>query len=93
MKKFSMGLMLSSLLLVQVGCGEEAPAPAPPATPDPAAMMGHAPDAAAPGADGAAAPADGAAAPVEGAADNAGAPDAAATPADAANEPAKDAAP
>ena len=40
MKKFSMGMMLSSLLLIPVGCGEEAP-PAP-ATPDPAAMMGHA---------------------------------------------------
>ena len=42
MKKFSMGMMLSSLLLIQVGCGEEAP---PVATPDPGAMMSHAADA------------------------------------------------
>ena len=42
MKKFSMGLMLSSLLLIPVGCGEEAP---PVATPDPGAMIGHAADA------------------------------------------------
>lgn len=44
MKKFSMGMMLSSLLAIQVGCGEEAPV-TPPAA-DPAAMMHSATDAA-----------------------------------------------
>ena len=38
MKKFSMGMMLSSLLLIPVGCGEEAPVV--PAA-DPAATMEH----------------------------------------------------
>ncbi len=38
MKKISMGMMLSSLLLIQIGCGEEAPVNVPPAT-DPGAMI------------------------------------------------------
>ena len=47
MKKFSMGMMLSALLVIQIGCGEEAPgnAPVTPPTTDP--MMHSAPDAAA----------------------------------------------
>ena len=48
MKKISMGMMLSSLLLIQIGCGEEAPDNAQPAPAgDPAAMMHSATDAAA----------------------------------------------
>jgi hypothetical protein len=104
MKKFSMGMMLSSLLLIPVGCGEEAP-PAP-ATPDPSAMMGHAADAAGHAVDGAAdkagaaveGTADAAGAAVEGAADKAGAAvegaaDAAGAAVDSAKEAVKDAAP
>lgn len=84
-----MGLMLSSLLLVPVGCGEEAP-PAP-ATPDPAAMMGHA-------ADMGAHSADSAPGAVDAAADKAGdvvdpPADTAGDAVDSAKEPAKDAAP
>ena len=96
MKKFSMGMMLSSLLLIQVGCGEEAP---PAVTPDPSAMMSHAPDAAAHGAGGMAdAAADKAGAAVDAAPDKSGAAvDAAADKAGAAvdgpKEAVKDAAP
>jgi hypothetical protein len=43
MKKFSMGMMLSSLLVIQIGCGEEAPTT--PAA-DTAAAMESAADAA-----------------------------------------------
>ena len=52
MKKFSMGMMLSSLLVIQIGCGEEAPPVSLP-TPDPGAMMHSASDAAAAGHDAA----------------------------------------
>jgi len=88
MKKFSMGLMLSSLLLIPVGCGEEAP---PVATPDPGAMMGHAADAAAHSADGAAGAVDAAADKAVDAVDAAA--DKAVDAVDSAKEAAKDAAP
>ena len=41
MKKFSMGMMLSGLLVIQIGCGEEAPVNVPVTTPavDPGTMM------------------------------------------------------
>lgn len=68
MKKFSMGMMLTGLLVMQAGCGEEA-APAP--SPDPGKMMPSAPGGAAPehdaAKDGADAPKAGADAPKEGA--------------------------
>ena len=77
MKKFSMGLMLSSLLAIQVGCGEEAPAP--PVTKPDVPAVGAATDSTTPATD-AAAPATDAATP----ATDAAAPS---------EEPAKDAAP
>lgn len=61
MKKFSIGMMLSGLLVIQIGCGEEAPPVSTP-TPDPGAMMHSGSDAAAAGHDAAK---DGADAPKE----------------------------
>jgi len=82
MKKFSMALMLTGLLVMQVGCGEEA-APVNTPAPDPGAMTHSATGAAHDGADaakdGADAAKDGADAAKEGA-------DAAKDGADAAKE-------
>ena len=48
MKKFSMGMLFGTLMLVQIGCGEQSPAPAPA---PPAAVSEETPAADAPAAE------------------------------------------
>jgi hypothetical protein len=71
MKKLSMGIMLSGMLFIQIGCSEEAPVAAP-VTPDPAEMMEHAAESMHDAADHAEHAADKAGEAIEGAADKAG---------------------